>query len=109
MASFNKHPGRYFRKFPEIENVLINKRKSLSNDIRFWPQRPLLSEGQAMSWNSTSSTTIQGRILEATAGKAAEGREEEGDGWLWDDATWILCASFIIFTMQTGKQKIFQP
>jgi hypothetical protein len=27
----------------------------------------------------------------------------EGDGWLWDDATWILCASFIIFTMQTGK------
>ena len=28
---------------------------------------------------------------------------EEGDGWLWDDATWILCASFIIFTMQTGE------
>ena len=29
--------------------------------------------------------------------------EETGDGWQWDDATWILCASFIIFTMQTGK------
>ena len=25
------------------------------------------------------------------------------DDWLWDDATWIMCASFIIFTMQTGK------
>ncbi len=22
----------------------------------------------------------------------------------WDDATWILTASFIIFTMQTGTQ-----
>ena len=29
--------------------------------------------------------------------------DEEGDGWIWDDATWILCASFIIFTMQTGE------
>ena len=28
---------------------------------------------------------------------------EAGDGWIWDDATWILCASFIIFTMQTGR------
>ena len=28
--------------------------------------------------------------------------EAAGDGWIWDDATWILCASFIIFTMQTG-------
>lgn len=27
---------------------------------------------------------------------------EDGDGWIWDDATWILCSSFIIFTMQTG-------
>ncbi len=24
------------------------------------------------------------------------------DGWVWDNATWILCSSFIIFTMQTG-------
>ena len=37
--------------------------------------------------NSTSNTTIT---------------EPYQDGWLWDDATWILCASFIIFTMQTG-------
>lgn len=22
--------------------------------------------------------------------------------WQWDDSTWILAASFIIFTMQTG-------
>ena len=29
--------------------------------------------------------------------------EEEGDKWIWDDATWILCSSFIIFTMQTGS------
>ena len=25
-----------------------------------------------------------------------------GTIWEWDDATWILAASFIIFTMQTG-------
>ena len=25
------------------------------------------------------------------------------DGWHWDDASWILCASFVIFTMQTGN------
>ncbi len=24
--------------------------------------------------------------------------------WQWDDATWILAASFIIFTMQTGPK-----
>ena len=24
------------------------------------------------------------------------------DGWIADDASWILCASFVIFTMQTG-------
>jgi hypothetical protein len=27
----------------------------------------------------------------------------EQDGWVWDDATWILGSSFIIFTMQTGN------
>ncbi len=42
-------------------------------------------------------------------GTTTEG-EEEGDGWIWDDATWILCSSFIIFTMQTGircSKKVF--
>ncbi|XP_059079544.1 putative ammonium transporter 3 [Tigriopus californicus] len=29
-------------------------------------------------------------------------QDEYDDGWVWDDATWILCSSFIIFTMQTG-------
>ena len=24
------------------------------------------------------------------------------DGWIADDASWIMCASFVIFTMQTG-------
>ncbi|XP_059079547.1 putative ammonium transporter 3 isoform X2 [Tigriopus californicus] len=28
--------------------------------------------------------------------------QDNNDGWVWDDATWILCSSFIIFTMQTG-------
>ena len=37
----------------------------------------------------------------ATGGGSVDG--EAGDGWIWDDATWILCASFIIFTMQTGR------
>ena len=41
-------------------------------------------------------------------GTAGGGRTEsgEGDGWIWDDATWILCASFIIFTMQTGEMHL---
>ena len=38
----------------------------------------------------------------ATGGVSVDG-EAAGDGWIWDDATWILCASFIIFTMQTGR------
>ncbi|CAB4062675.1 amt [Lepeophtheirus salmonis] len=28
--------------------------------------------------------------------------EDPFDDLLWDDATWIMCASFIVFTMQTG-------
>ena len=28
--------------------------------------------------------------------------EEEEYVWIWDDATWIMGASFIVFTMQTG-------
>ncbi len=28
---------------------------------------------------------------------------EEEYVWIWDDATWILGASFIVFTMQTGE------
>ena len=35
------------------------------------------------------------------------GDEESEDMlWKWDDATWILAASFIIFTMQTGKKSL---
>ena len=26
--------------------------------------------------------------------------------WEWDDATWVMAASFIIFTMQTGSVRI---
>ena len=26
--------------------------------------------------------------------------------WEWDDATWVMAASFIIFTMQTGCVRI---
>ena len=45
-------------------------------------------------------------IIEYGAKKAAQEAGVPGDGWLWDDATWVLCASFIIFTMQTGKNKV---
>lgn len=33
---------------------------------------------------------------------STEALMKSGDGWHWDDASWILCASFVIFTMQTG-------
>ena len=32
-----------------------------------------------------------------------EVEETYEDDWTWDDAAWILCNSFIIFTMQTGN------
>ena len=30
-------------------------------------------------------------------------KRDHGIIWEWDDASWILAASFIIFTMQTGE------
>jgi len=35
------------------------------------------------------------------------GGKEEEYVWIWDDATWILGASFIVFTMQTGESVNF--
>ena len=32
--------------------------------------------------------------------------DDVGTIWQWDDATWILAATFIIFSMQTGTQRI---
>ncbi len=55
--------------------------------------------------NFTASSVNGSAIENGTSdGLAGNGTTvgEEGDGWIWDDATWILCSSFIIFTMQTG-------
>lgn len=42
-----------------------------------------------------------------TIGPVNVTNEERPSAWVldltWDDATWIITASFIIFTMQTGK------
>ena len=40
-----------------------------------------------VTWNDTSPRAVP----------------HSGAIWEWDDATWILAASFIIFTMQTGE------
>jgi hypothetical protein len=37
-----------------------------------------------------------------SGGNGANGDDDDDDVWIWDDATWILGASFIVFTMQTG-------
>ena len=34
--------------------------------------------------------------------ETVSGSSESGDAMSWDDATWILTSSFIIFTMQSG-------
>ena len=52
---------------------------------------------------SGNSSIVDGN---STYYNSSPGRQDgdgapEGDGWIWDDATWILCSSFIIFTMQT--------
>ena len=54
-------------------------------------------------WRQKSSKIDYCTIIEYGAKEVVQ---ETGDGWLWDDATWVLCASFIIFTMQTGKTKV---
>ena len=33
--------------------------------------------------------------------------DEFADPLIWDDATWILSCSFIVFTMQTGLEQVF--
>ena len=53
--------------------------------------------------NNTSELPAMSNGTNGTARGGGSESGEEGDGWIWDDATWILCASFIIFTMQTGK------
>ena len=51
-----------------------------------------------------NETFANGSILNETYDGASGVDTDEGDGWVADDATWILCSSFIIFTMQTGKK-----
>ena len=41
-------------------------------------------------------------VSNASNDLSTEASMKSGDGWHWDDASWILCASFVIFTMQTG-------
>jgi hypothetical protein len=41
-----------------------------------------------------------------SSGLNVSGDKSEEYVWIWDDATWILGASFIVFTMQTGKHYI---
>ena len=49
--------------------------------------------------NRTGNFSVTSFALNSTTAAVIE---EYDDGWQWDDATWILCNSFIIFTMQTG-------
>ena len=42
-------------------------------------------------------------VLNVSNNISTQAPTTSGDGWHWDDASWILCASFVIFTMQTGK------
>ena len=52
----------------------------------------LSSEGELLNltWNETSREIKSGPIME------------------WDDAAWVLSATFIIFNMQTGSYDLFQ-
>ncbi|CAH1252748.1 RHBG [Branchiostoma lanceolatum] len=47
------------------------------------------------NYSTAPASTVPGN---GTAG----GTQAAGDGLSWDDATWILTSSFIIFTMQSG-------
>ena len=52
--------------------------------------------------NGSSALLLAVSNSSGGGGGSGDGEAVTGDGWIWDDATWILCASFIIFTMQTG-------
>ena len=61
-----------------------------------------------MVWRS-SYLTPEGELKQnlsfpnGTYWRKDEGEDGGKEVWQWDDATWILAASFIIFTMQTGE------
>ena len=51
----------------------------------------------------SSYLSEEGELLNLTWNDTSPRWEvERPTPWEWDDATWILAASFIIFTMQTG-------
>ena len=53
--------------------------------------------------NVTSDDTINASQSESDTTPDPNVDPDAGpDGWIADDASWILCASFVIFTMQTG-------
>ena len=53
--------------------------------------------------NVTSDETYNASQSESNATPDPYADPDAGpDGWIADDASWILCASFVIFTMQTG-------
>ena len=59
-----------------------------------------------MSLSRSSHLSAEGELLNLTWNSTDSFRSTPSsvglEIWEWDDATWILAASFIIFTMQTG-------
>ena len=45
---------------------------------------------------------IDGQLVEVAWNSTEVRPSDVGPVWEWDDVTWILTASFVIYTMQTG-------
>ncbi|XP_019643214.1 PREDICTED: putative ammonium transporter 3 [Branchiostoma belcheri] len=56
------------------------------------------AENETYTYSTTPASAVPGN---GTAGGGTH-TDAAGDGLSWDDATWILTSSFIIFTMQSG-------
>lgn len=77
----------------------VHKTRSMMNVLITDSDQFKMASAQRSSYLSSDF-----QLLNLTWNDTTPYRRETRGGtvWEWDDATWILASSFIIFTMQTG-------
>ena len=78
---------KYIPRFPSYEDYGIHKKTEYETDLG----AASLDVEEVSNMTSNSSLEKLGK------------KSYKDIIWQWDDAAWILCNSFIIFTMQTGN------
>ena len=67
---------------------------------------PTLSNATPMMTNATPTMSNATPTMNSSY-VIPNSDDEFADPLIWDDATWILSCSFIVFTMQTGLEQVF--